>query len=696
VPWIDGWVETNPGDNLPDSVGSRAKLVFDAEFLYAAFEFDDPDPNSVRSPLGDRDQLGLGDYGGLILDARNDGKTAQMFLANASGILYDAITSDATGEDSSPDFFWESTGRITARGWQVEMRIPFSSIRYTDPNPAQWGVLLYRNRPREFRYQYFSSRLPRDRSCFVCNVRPLTGLADLPSGAHWVAAPYLTAEAGERAVAGPGSRLERESGELDGGIDLKWLPNPDTVIDATIRPDFSQIESDTAQITTNERFALFQPERRPFFLESVDLFATPFQAVYPRTITDVAWGARATGDSERTKYTLLVADDDGGGLVILPGANGSSFALQDFGSYAVMGRVRRDFGHSFGSFLYSGREVDGGGFNRVFGPDFLWRPNERSTLTGQLLWSATENPERLDLAAEWDGRALDGHAADLWFNWSDGRWDTFVEGIDVDSDFRAWNGFVTQVGHTTGYAELGRTWRPEAGAVRRVRVATFGKYSEDEDGNLLERRIVPAVGMDAAWNSFVRLEVGFEELRAVTRTFERTQVRPMIELRPGKVLARVSFAGRFGDEIDFANDRLGEVASYELSGEITPSDHLRLSPLYARRALDVTAADGRSGRLFTAQVARLKALYTFDARSWLRLIAQWVATERDPSLWTFAVDPKSGDFGGSLVFAYKLNWQTVLYLGVAEGRELDATDGRDALEPVDRQAFFKISYAFRG
>jgi hypothetical protein len=693
VPWIEEWWETNPGNSIPPTVASRAKMTYDGEFLYAAFEYDEPDPKAIRAPLGDRDQLGgQTDYGGVILDARNDGKSAQMFLANASGILYDALTNDSTGEDSSPDFFWEALGRITEKGWQLEMRIPFSSIRYTDPNPEQWGVLLYRNRPRDFRYQYFTSKTPRDRNCFICNVRPVTGLAGLPTGSHWIAAPFVTSSYSEQAVDGAGSELRDNGGEFDGGLDFKWLPNPDTVFDATINPDFSQIETDTAQITTNERFAIFQPERRPFFLESVDLFSTPFQAVYTRTITDMAWGARATGDVKKTKYTLLVGQDDGGGLVILPGSNSSDFALQDFESIVAMGRVKRDFGSSFASFLYSGREIDDGGSNRVLGPDFQWRPNDKTTVTGQLLWSTTETPERPDLADEWDGRELEGHAADLWWNWSDGKWDHYLEGIDVDPEFRAFNGFVTQVGHRTYWWESGRTWRPEKGNFRRVRVSGIGKHSEDEDGETLDKRIISAVGFDALWNSSFRVEAGVEELRAVTRTFERKQLRPSGDIRPGKIFALIHFEGRFGDEIDFSNDRLGDVTSFLVSGEITPTDHLRISPLYSRRTLDVTNEAGLSGRLFTAEVARLKVLYTFNARSWLRLIGQQVTTENDPRLWTFEVERKSSDFGGSLVFAYKLNWQTVLYVGVSEGQQLDE---RENLEPIDRQAFFKLSYAFR-
>ncbi len=693
---IDTWYETNPGDSIPVAreLRSVARLTYDDRYLYAAFEFDDPDPGAIKSQLGDHDQVGgggLSDYGGLILDPRGDGKVAQMFLANASSIEYDAISSDASGEDNSPDFFWEAAGRITDKGWQLEIRIPFASIRYVDPNPDHWGVLLYRNRPRDFRYQYFTSKLPRDRDCFICSSRELTGLAGLPRGAHWVAAPYLSGRRLERAEDGPGSRLATE-GDVTGGLDFKYLPSPDTVIDATINPDFSQIESDTAKITANERFALFQPERRPFFLESVDLFSTPIQAVYTRTFTDPKWGARATGGTERTKYTFLVGEDQGGGLVVIPGSTSSELAPQDFSSTVAIGRLRREYGHSFVSVLYAGRETDGGGHNRVVGPDFEWRPRPSETIKGQLLWSDTETPDRPDLAAEWDGRGLAGHAADLSWSHSDGRWDNFVKLQDLSREFRADDGFVPQVGFRSGYEELGRSFHPTSGAVRRLRFFTYGSYSEDGDGNLLTRQVVPGFSMDAFWNSSIHLELAQEDERAITRVFRRRQVRPTLQVYPGRYFAYFELDGVFGDEIDFANDRLGTGTTLTVAATINSGKHLSVSPFYTRRTIDVSAGDGLSGRLVTADVARVKLTWNFDERSWIRLIGQETSSQRRPELWTFPVAERDRDFAGSAVFAYKLNWQTVLYLGFADSRALDDAG---VLRPAERQAFFKVSYAFR-
>ena len=159
---VEKWYEINPGDNTEPKVRNVAYLTYDDKFFYAAFEFDDPNPAAIKAPFNDRDNVpGFTDYGGVILDTRNDGHRAVMMLANAHGIQYDAISDDASGEDSSPDFFWDSAARITPRGWTLELRIPFSSLRYRNIDPQSWGILLYRNYPREFRYQMFSASLPR-------------------------------------------------------------------------------------------------------------------------------------------------------------------------------------------------------------------------------------------------------------------------------------------------------------------------------------------------------------------------------------------------------------------------------------------------------------------------------------------------------------------------------------------------------
>src|SRR5262249_36490393 len=151
----------------------------------------------------------------------------------------------------------------------------------------KWGIILLRNYPRRFRYLFATAILPRGTNCTVCHESDLEGLEHLPAGGHLVAAPYVsasdTAHPQDRV---PGAPLKNDPVDARAGVDVKFSPDANHALDLTVKPDFSQIESDTAQISANERFALFYPEKRPFFLEGVDLFQTPISAVYTRTITD--------------------------------------------------------------------------------------------------------------------------------------------------------------------------------------------------------------------------------------------------------------------------------------------------------------------------------------------------------------------------------------------------------------------------
>lgn len=454
----------------------------------------------------------------------------------------------------------------------------------------------------------------------------------------------------------------------------------------------TQIEADTAQIASNERFALFFPEKRQFFLEGVDLLSTPINAVFTRTFTSPKWGTRMTGKLGGNSYTFLVGEDRGGGSVIIPGSNSSEFAEQDFESFVGVARLRRDIGKSFASFLVSTREIDGGGYNRVAGPDFRLQLSDSDVLTGQILFSDSNTPNRPDLASEWDGRDLSGHATRLWWYRQKEKYDLFVSGRELSENFRADNGFVPQVGYRQLFSEFGRSFFPEEKPVSRLRTFFYANQTEDLDGKLILREITPGFAMDARKDSFVRFEFRFDEVLGINQTFERNWVHYFLFFTPSKKFTRLGLSGNVGDQVDFANDRLGSGATVGLSATVRPTDRLDFRLNFDRRWLDVTNEEGVAGRLFQADVGRLKATYTFSARSWLRLIGQWIDTERRPDLYTFDIDDGGGSFSGSAVFAYKLNWQTVLFVGVSDTQ---VRDEFDSLQPADRQLFAKVSYAFQ-
>src|SRR2546423_5810340 len=359
----DNWVEGSPGNNIPAKIRTTAWLTYDDRYFYIGIRCEDPDSKKIRAPYVERDNvIGTDDNIAVFLDTRNDKRTAMEFRVNPRGIQGDAIFNDANGnEDFSPDFYYDTAAKIDAGGWSAEYRIPFSSLRYND-NPQQtWNILVWRNYPRDFRYAFQSAAVPRGSNCYMGWMHPIVGLTGLPQAGHMVVAPYVTAQSTARPEGELGTPLERAPLKKDAGLDVKWTPTQNQAVDMTFNPDFSQIEADVAQITTNRRFAVFFAEKRPFFLEGFDLYDTPVQVAYTRQITSPRWGARSTGRFGATAYTLLVTDDSSGGLTILPGPLGSSFALADFKSYDTIGRLRHTLGRSFVGAVLTDREVSGGG-----------------------------------------------------------------------------------------------------------------------------------------------------------------------------------------------------------------------------------------------------------------------------------------------------------------------------------------------
>jgi Domain of unknown function (DUF5916) len=690
---VTTWYETNPGDNTVPAVGNVGYLAYDDKFLYAGLEFADPEPDAIRAPLGDRDNVPNNtDYGGVIVDPTGTGKTATLLLVNARGVQYDAVTDDTSGEeDSAPDFFWASAARIHARGWTLEIRIPFSSLRYPRRDPQTWRIMLYRNRPRDFRYQFFTTRLPRGGNCFICRSNFLVGLERLPAGGGIVFAPYASGIYESVPREDLGSPLD-DSFEATGGFDAKWRPNASTVVDATINPDFSQIESDVALIAANERFALLVPEKRPFFLEGAELLLTPLQAVYTRTMTDPQWGARATGRAGGLAYTGMVVQDEGGGSVVIPRPNSSELVDQDFRSWAGIGRLRYDLGASLAGALATSREIEGGGHNRVAGPDFEWRPAAADSVTGQLLLSWTRTPERPELSDEWDGRAQQGHAARAQWRHSSPRIDWTAYYQEISEDFRADNGFIPQAGFREGYAELGYTFRPETSGLRRVRPFAFYDRFIDLDEQLLLQHVHAGAVMDALFSSTVELSYASDRVLAGTEVLPRQQLLYTVTVNPSMTFSGIELSGWAGEEIDFENARTGTGADIALTLTVRPTPHLELLINERLRWLDVRSG-GEKQRLFTARVDRLRVTYTFTPRIFIRAIGQYEVTRRDPDLYIEEVARKEARFSASGLFAFKLNWQSVLFLGYGDNQVF--SDMSRSLEPEVRQLFLKFSYAFQ-
>jgi hypothetical protein len=682
---IDKFYETSPGDNTEPKVRTVAYLTYDSRYFYIGIRCDDPDPKKIRAPYVDRDAvIGTDDNIAVFLDTRNDRRTAMELRVNPRGIQADGIFNDANGnEDFSPDFYYDTAARIDEKGWSAEYRIPFSSLRYGSADPQTWNILIWRNYPRDFRYAFHSAPIGRGSNCLVCHMHPLTGLTGLPEAGHFVAAPYVTAQQLSEPRDGAGTPLHGEDVKTDAGLDVKWNPTANNTVDLTLNPDFSQIEADVAQITVNRRFAVFFPEKRPFFLEGFDLFDTPLQVAYTRTINSPRAGARATGKSGNTAYTLLVTEDRGGGVVILPGPQGSSFAPEDFRSYAAIGRVRHSLGSSYVGAVLTDREVNGGGHNRVFGPDFQWRPTESDALTAQYLYSDTENPLRTDSPA-WNGQSQQSYAFTANWNHLKRRYDWGVNASDLGDDFRADLGFIPQVGYRELLGVFGLRFYPEHGMLRYFRPSLLVDRQTDHDGNTLFQQA--SLGFFALGVKNLTINALFrpqEKILVGNQQLEQTYGDVLVQIDPSRRLPRISLEIRQGQQIDFGGAHVGNGTSLTATATVRPHDRLDLQFDAAREWLDVA-----STRLYTSTIERIRAQYSFSNKSLVRVIGQYVKT--DP------VSDFGGSFLGSVLYSYKINWQTVLFVGYGDDRTLtaDLTNTNQRLLPVDRSFFFKVSYAF--
>ncbi len=683
---VDMFFETVFGDNRPPHVTTTAFVAYDAKYLYIGLRCDDPDPSKIRAPFTDRNQvIGTDDNVAVFIDTQGDKRVAQEFRVSPRGIQGDAVFNDSSGnEDFAPDFYYDTAAKITDRGWSAEMRIPFSSLRYKPVPEQQWGIMIWRNYPRDRRYAIYSSPIPRGANCYVCNSGDLRGLADLPTSRHMVVAPYASGQDVKRA-ARPGGPLAGEGAESSFGVDFKWTPFASTAVDLTINPDFSQVEADTAQIAVNNRFALFFPEKRPFFLEGVDLLDTSIPVFYSRSITSPRFGARVTGNASGVSYTALLARDEGGGSVILPGAQGSGFAPQDFESNVGVFRARRELGQSFIGAMATLKENEGGSFNRVFSMDFQWRPNEKDRVFGQALISRTKTPVYPTFAPEWDGQRLNDRGFQVGWARSAARYDFSTRFNDLGSRLRADLGFVPQVGYQQFNAETGYKMYPK-GALSFARIFAFGQYVVDHEGDVISREGTP-LGFFVTGKKNLQAQAGFSigEFRTGAQLLTRRRANYFVQVDPSRRFTRLSLQGNLGEDIDLATTQVGTGGEVTAIATLRPEPHLTVEAIASTSWLN---AKRDAGRLFSANIQRVKATYNASARAFLRLIAQHTSSRRHSGPSVF----KDSGFSGSALLSYRINWQTALFIGYGDERALGDAD---QLERTGRQLFAKVSYSFQ-
>ena len=388
-----------PGDNTPAPVDTDVLITHNRTHVYVGFRCFDPEPQKIRAHLMDRDAIDTfiqDDHISIMFDTFNDERRAFQFRVNALGVQADANFSELEGyEDFSWDAIWKSAGKITEFGYVVEIAIPFNQLRFPkSEQPILWGFEADRSYPRTVRHRLSTLGRDRDRSCILCQSNKLLGFANVSSGKNLEFDPTLTVTRTDNREDFPDGPMENGAVDVEPGITARWGITPNLILNATVNPDFSQVEADVAQLDVNTRFALRYPEKRPFFLEGADFFLTPMEALFTRTVYDPLWGAKMTGKLGRNAIGIFTTQDRYNNL-IFPANEGSQSTSLEENVFSGVVRYRRDIGSgSTMGVLYTGRSGDDY-YNHVGGIDGFLRLSETDTISFQWLHSQTDYPEEI-------------------------------------------------------------------------------------------------------------------------------------------------------------------------------------------------------------------------------------------------------------------------------------------------------------
>ena len=677
-------VETRPGDNIRASVAAVAYLVDNGHELLVGFRAEDPDPSQIRAFLRDRDSLWNDDFIGITIDTFDDQRRGYEFYINPLGAQGDLIIEEASGnEDSSWDGLWDSAGQITDFGYTGEMRIPYSTLRFQKSGaPQQWSIDVLRFRPRDYRYRLSNNRLPRGANCYLCELSKLRGFADANPGRDLEVTPTLTVRSSRHRMR-PDQDWHNDGTDIEPGVDVKWGIGPNTTLNATLNPDFSQVEVDQAQLDLNTTFALFFPEKRPFFLEGADYFSTLLDVVYTRTVADPDYGLRLTGRQGRHTYGVFAAQDSVT-QILIPGVLGSHFAFLDQEALAAAGRYRYDFdGQASVGAIATLRDGDGYS-NSVIGIDGRWQRDEH-TLSGQYLTSTTDNPHSMGMPDHQSGDALAAR-----YQFSNREWGYYGNYVRFDEGFRADLGFISQVGYDKAEIGASHNWYGEEGkAINQMRLNANWDITHAEDGRLLERELEAYFGVNGPMQSYV-------ELGALTRVrywagqlFDEHWGGLYGEFQPRAGLSLNAYLRR-GRQIDFANAKPAQVTEFRPGGTVNIG---RGFSVEVRHTWQRLSRDG--GDVVKANLTDLRVGWQLDLRQRLRLALQRGDLVRDTELWTGTghIDQRERKIDMQLIYSYKINPRTALYAGYSEGRF--ANDTFNELFPDDRSLFAKLTYAWQ-
>jgi Domain of unknown function (DUF5916) len=601
------------------------------------------------------------------------------------------VNSDVDGsEDWSWDAIWESAARMSATGYTVEVAVPFSSLRFPRTSGEQtWGFMAARDMPRSSRVRMRTTITDRDRACLICQFDKLTGFEGLEAGRNLELDPTVTAARSDVRSPFPSGRFTSGDADYEAGLSARWSVTPNVVFSGTLNPDFYQVEADSAQLDLNNRFQLFFPEKRPFFLEGADFFSTPLDLVFTRTIADPRWGAKLTGKEGHHAFGLSVAQDAVTGIM-LPGYESDDFVGLSERHVSTIGRYRLDIGSRGSTIgaLYAGREGDRYA-NRVGGLDANLRLSQADTLRLQFAGSHTEDPVTVAPAIGGGPRrheAVRGASYAVRYNHQDERWSWRLNTTGISPEFRADSGFMPQVGARFYSASAARVFL--GGGDRwfnQIVVGAGADRTEDWQGDRA------SWGCDLPIEFLGRLQMSFNYTPACNReyyqgrTYDNFRHNIGWSIRPSGTYS-LAINATIGGAVDFANARKADQRRIDVNGSFNVFGRLSGEAGHTYQALDVAG-----GRLFTANLTQARVLFHLNLRTYIRAIVQYTDIDRTTALYQFPVADQSRRVFTQWLFNYRVNPQTVVLLGYSDNAMGDRTVN---LTRANRTLFLKVGYAW--
>ena len=688
----DNFAEHWPGDQTKPPVKTEVLVTYNDDNLFVAFICYD-DPSTIRASFCDRDHIFSDDNICLLIDTYGDAAWAYELNVNPYGIQGDLLWSKNIGEDSGYDMVWESAGKITDSGYQLEMAIPFSSLRFPNKSEQVWKMDFWRNHPREIRRQYSWAAYDRNDPCWPCKWGTVTGIKNVKPGKGIDIMPtfigYVTGERDEH------DKFINHDPDGEFSIGARYSVTSNITAEAAYNPDFSQVEADADQIDVNTKFALFYSERRPFFQEGSDLFSTFFSTVYTRSVNDPQFAAKMTGRLNRTSLAFLSAYDEHS-PVILPFEE-SSGIIRDAGkSYSNIFRIRQTFGddsHIGG--LITDRRLDGGGSGSLLSADGVIKLSQNYQVEYQFLSTHTEEPDNPALTSDieadtfddgkytaaFDGESFWGHGIYASFECHARHLDLDFDFVDVSPTFRADNGFETSNSfrEIEGYAAY--AFYPKGGFISQIYPEISASKKWNYEGETKSRE----VRFDISFNFNIVQGASHIAMWRYSERYNNVQFDDLWTLhtcgsaRIGDPVA-FGYSVNYGRAIDYDKLVAGHEFSFYPWFDIKPMDRLLVENWF--NYIKGTQVDTKE-ELYKGYIYRSRMNYQLSKEMTLRVIVQY-----NDFSHRWDIDP---------LLRYRINSFSVFYIGSTIDYDdySKETDARRIWKLSSRQFFMKLQYLFQ-